>query len=68
MEVEILFRRLFSVAKKIENVQPDLVAGQIVLFREDFVQQGNAQKKSALWRADDVGFDSIYFDNSTKYL
>jgi hypothetical protein len=39
----------------------------MVFFKKDFLQQGNAQKKSALWRADDVGFTNL-FDNSTKYL
>ena len=45
MEVEILFRRYFSAAKKIENAQPDLVAWWIVFFKKDFLQQGNAQEK-----------------------
>ena len=47
MEVEILLRRRFLAAKKIENAQPDLVAGRMVLFKKNFVQQGNAPKKAA---------------------
>ena len=57
MEVEILFRRRFLAAKKIENVQPDLVAWRIALYKKDFMQQGNAQKKI---RRVESGFLFIY--------